>query len=279
MDLTPINEVPNEGFDSAENTQKADDSYLSPSSSRFRQAVVIDKVRSPVSGGSENSYSKVKIRQPLWGSATSEVSSTFDNGATYSPGMLKAAMFLDEVKQKYSEQLVKPATPQKNIPVLTASSLQSINSEKVDSKKRQRDDDQSDNSSNTFSPIKYAASIMAAASNKPSTPSHTSQPANAAQITRAAVSPSILRRPGKSSAKKPKLTKTDMSTPEPNSGYSAMWSAGPRVGAVDNENFGSKKSYNGSFAHTMKYLPPNTAPHPSFQNHSPTNGGVKHEVK
>lgn len=170
--------------DESTSRSRLDDSFLSPSGKRSRAGA-----ESPQSGGSATSYSKVKGRAYTWKTMVQEVSP----GVKYSPGILKAAKFLDEVKHSGTRtgqvlrggaaNLVYEASPDIRV-----------------GSKRSREAPHSDGSvvsnlSTSFSPIQYAASVMntAAAKDVPPTPSP-KQAGNPSSKDRVSVSPSILSR-------------------------------------------------------------------------------------
>lgn len=169
-----------------------DDSYMSPVDGKNRRSnCAADYSHSPKSVGSNSSYSQVKAR-PGWKTRAAELSP----GVKYSPGILRAAKYLDDVRNsssKVSKMQIMRSGPGYNVATPDARA----------GAKRSRDAPYSDGSavsnlSTSFSPISYAASIMdSAAASKggvPPTPSPGKSGVPSSKDTRMSVSPSILSR-------------------------------------------------------------------------------------
>lgn len=167
-----------------------DDSYLSPKiGTNLHNKHYTTYPPSPNVEGPTSSYSNVKSR-PLW--KGHDVSP----GMKYSPGILRAAKFLDEVKRSGSKT--------KTYAMRSTSS--NINSHDVSpdvdvGAKRSLEAPSSNGSmisniSTSFSPINYAAMVVGSSVGKvsPPTPSPNMKGGVSSKESRASVSPSILSR-------------------------------------------------------------------------------------
>lgn len=176
--------------DDGEGKQGVDDSYMSPVNGKSRRHNLNpDYAHSPPSGGSATSYSNVKARLAWKPRIGSEVSP----GTKYSPGILRAAKFLDDVKRSG----LKVGT----VPVMRSGAANVLYEASPDTKvglKRPREAPSSDGSaisnlSNSFSPIQYAASVMDSMAKAP-TPSPRKPGSVSSKDSQISVSPSILSR-------------------------------------------------------------------------------------
>jgi hypothetical protein len=255
----------------SEFTQPEIDEYGSPVQPiKFRRPSSSDK--SPDSIGSE--YSRLNERHQAWRRSI-DPSIPFDNNAKYSPGMLRAAKFLDEVKLKYNDPLAKFNSGSDISPEMNS--------------KRGKEPSSGD-TTNSFSPIQYAKTVMDSSRIYHSTGSFIATPitlgghstqlptVSSAKEPRTTVSPSILRRPSgrqrnnntvKTSVKRPRATNAT-TTDTSSNGYNAMWSAGPRIGHDTEKEFCvttplASTEITESRAKRIK-LNSNTAPHPSLNS-------------